>query len=127
MTESASRGLAFKTILEEMGVGADVPTILTDSAAAKAFASTRGLGRMRHLEGKDLWMQSLVRDGRLRLNKVRGDRNPADVLTKYLDRATLIAVSALGGFRVVPAECRVRAEGGVEPSSQRSFSPMLQL
>ena len=112
MSEGASRGLAFRTILEEMNVKVDAPIILTDSAAAKAFASTRGLGRMRHLEVKDLWMQSLVRDGRLRLGKVRGDRNPADVLTKYLDRATLIAVSALGGFRVVPAGTRDRAEGG---------------
>ena len=116
MAEGASRGLGLKTILEEMGVEVSLLVISTDSstdsAAAKAFVSTRGLGRMRHLEVKDLWMQELVRDGRLRVAKIRGDRNPADVLTKYLDRATVIRSSALGGFRVVPAESSDRAEGG---------------
>jgi hypothetical protein len=66
---------------------------------------------VRHLEVKDLWLQALVRDGRVSLAKMRGDRNPADVLTKYLDRATVQAVLALGGFRVVPAGVCDRAEG----------------
>jgi hypothetical protein len=103
MSEGASRGLGMKTILQELNVEMSLLVIWTDSAAAKAFVSTRGLGRMRHLEVKDLWMQELVRNGRMKILKVRGDRNPADVLTKYLDRATLVSVSALGGFRVVPA------------------------
>ena len=95
-----------------MGVDMNLVIIWTDSSAAKAHVSTRGLGRMRHLEVKDLWMQQLVRDGRLRVAKVRGDRNPADVRTKYLDRATVIRSSALGGFKVVPAGDCDRAEGG---------------
>ena len=112
MAEGASRGLGLKTILGELGVDMTLMLIFTDSSAAKAFVSTRGLGRMRHLEVKDLWMQELVRDGRLRVAKIRGDRNPADALTKYLDRATLISTSALGGFKVVPADVHDRAEGG---------------
>ena len=112
MSEGASRGLGTKTALQELGVNLELVVIWTDSSAAKAHVSTRGLGRMRHLEVKDLWMQELVRDGRLRVAKIRGDRNPADVLTKYLDRATIIRSSALGGFKVVPAEERDRAEGG---------------
>ena len=112
MSEGASRGLGTKTTLQELGVNLELVVIWTDSSAAKAHVSTRGLGRMRHLEVKDLWMQELVRDGRLRVAKIRGDRNPADVLTKYLDRATIIRSSALGGFKVVPAEECDRAEGG---------------
>ena len=59
----------------------------TDSSAAKGFASQRGLGRMRHLEVKDLWLQEAVCRGRLGLCKVKGDENPADIFTKYLGRA----------------------------------------
>jgi hypothetical protein len=110
MAEGACRGLGFKTMLSEMSVEVEL-AISTNSSAAKAFASTRGLGRVRHLEVKDLWLQALVRDGRVSLAKMRGDRNPADVLTKYLDRATVQAVLALGGFRVVPAGVCDRAEG----------------
>ncbi len=104
MSEGASRGRGMKTILQDLNVEMSLLVIWTDSAAAKAFVSTRGLGRsMRHQEVKDLWMQELVRNGRMKILKVRGDRNPADVFTKHLNRATLVSVSALGGFRVVPA------------------------
>lgn len=85
IAEGASRGLGFQAMLLEFGAKT-LLGISTDSAAAKAFASTRGLGRMRHLEVKDLWIQGLVKDRRIVLEKVRGDQNPADVLTKYLDR-----------------------------------------
>ena len=56
----------------------------TDSSAAKAFASRGGLGKIRHMEVKWLWLQGEVRSGRVVLRKVAGTRNPADVLTKYL-------------------------------------------
>ena len=67
---------------------------------------------MRHLEVKDLWIQALVKAGRIILQKVRGDRNVSDVLTKYLDRASCTQLLALGQMRVVPAEILDRAEGG---------------
>ena len=86
----------------------------TDSSAAKAFASTRGLGRMRHVQVKDLWIQGLVKAGRVILHKVRGDRNVADAFTKYHDRAKCTDTWALGGMRVVPVVRDDRAEGGVE-------------
>ena len=111
MTEGASRGLALQSMLREMGVSVDL-VVATDSSAAKTFASTRGLGRMRHLEVKDLWLQGLVQCGRLSLEKVRGDINPADVMTKYLDRALIQKLLALGGIAVVTAESSARAEGG---------------
>ena len=82
MSEGASRGLGLKTILQELGVELNLLVISMDSAAAKAFASTRGLGRMLHMEVKNVWMRALVRDGRLKLEKILGDRNPADVFTK---------------------------------------------
>ena len=89
IAEGSSRGLAMQTALREMGINAHL-TVGTDAAAAKSFASTRGLGRMRHLEVKDLWIQQLVQDGRVILKKVRGGRNVADVMTKFLDRARCI-------------------------------------
>ena len=115
MAEGASRGLGFQSTLQEItdDVSLRVLRVWTDSAAAKAFASTRGLGRMRHVQVKDLWIQSLVKTGRISLGKVRGDLNVADALTKYHDGARCKAILALSGLRVVPAESGVaRAEGG---------------
>jgi hypothetical protein len=112
LAEAASRGLGFQSSLAEMGVNATL-VVLTDSSAAKAFASTRGLGRMRHLQIKDLWIQSLVKEGRAVLRKVHGEKNPADVMTKFLCRARCADLLALGGISVVTAGEPDRAEGGV--------------
>jgi hypothetical protein len=111
LAEAASRGLGLQSSLGEFGVSASL-VVLTDSSAVKAFASTRGSGRMRHVQIKDLWIQSLVKEGRVSLVKVRGDSNPADVMTKYLDKARCVELLALGGISVVTAGGPDRAEGG---------------
>ena len=59
---------------------------MTESSAAKSFASQRGLKRMRHLEVKELWIQEEICRGRLKIGKILGTENPADILTKYLGR-----------------------------------------
>ena len=95
----------------EMGAPVSL-VVATDSSAAKGFASTRGLGRMRHLEVKDLWLQGLVQCGRLSLVKVRSEHNPADILTKYQDRWTARRLLDLAGIEVVTVQVPDRAEGG---------------
>ena len=68
----------------ELGVAAEAPIVLfSDSPAARAFASRRGVGRMRHLEARRLWFQSQVADRNIVLMRIAGEANPADVLTKY--------------------------------------------
>ena len=66
------------------GLG-NVVKLGTDSSAAKSFVNRRGLGKMRHLEIRDLWLQEEVDKGRLVVDKVRGDKNPADLMTKVLN------------------------------------------
>ena len=44
---------------------------------------------MRHLATTDLWIQEQVRSKRIEILKVLGAENPADVFTKYVDRATM--------------------------------------
>eukprot|EP00973_Karenia_brevis_P025973 3584247-Karenia_brevis.AAC.1 len=39
---------------------------------------------MRHLEIRDLWLQKEVYDGKLVVEKVPGEANPADLMTKVL-------------------------------------------
>ena len=64
MNEGASRGLRLQSMLLELGIEVKL-FLVTDSNAAKSFSSTRGLGRMRYVEVKDLWLQELVQKGRL--------------------------------------------------------------
>ena len=56
----------------------------TDSSAAKSFVCRRGLGKMRHIEIRDLWLQKEVMKGLVKIVKIPGDENPADLMTKFL-------------------------------------------
>ena len=56
---------------------------------------------MRHLEVKDLWLQEAVCRGRLRLCKIRGEENPADIFTKYLGQREIEAGCARMSIEVV--------------------------
>ncbi len=46
--------------------------------------SRRGLGRMRHLEIWDLWLQKEAREGKVEVSKIKGDEKPADIMTEIL-------------------------------------------
>ena len=48
-----------------------------------------GLGKVRHLDVADLWAQEKVRSGAIELCKILGSENPADIMTKHVDRQLL--------------------------------------
>ena len=60
--------------------------IRTDASAAKGIANRRGLGKARHMEVAQLWVQEKVSNGRIAIMKVKGENNIADVLTKHVDQ-----------------------------------------
>ena len=62
----------------------------SDATAALGICRWRGLGKIRHLDVTDLWCQEQVRTKAVTLHKVLGSENPADVMTKYVDSATLL-------------------------------------
>ena len=98
MVEAALRAKGLGTLATEVGWGqlSSVVRVSIDSSAAKSFVSRRGLGRMRHLEVKDLWLQQEVIRGEVVVQKVRGTETPADLMTKILSREDIC--SRLGGL-----------------------------
>ena len=95
--EGASRGLGLQSMLREMGVDASLE-LSTDSSSA--------------MEVKDLWLQALVKYGRVTLRKIPGSHNVSDVLTKCSDKVCCTKLLGLVGIRVVPVESPDWAEGG---------------
>jgi len=81
LVRAAAEGLGMQSVMQDLGWKMRV-RLHVDSSAAKSIASRVGLGRVRHLEVKFLWLQAVVRDRRLEIRKVHGTENPADVLTK---------------------------------------------
>ena len=64
-------------------------TVHDDAVAAIGIARRKGLGKICHLDVTDLWIQDKIRSKRIKLLKVLGTENVADVFTKYVDRTTL--------------------------------------
>ncbi len=54
----------------------------TDASAAKGITSRRGLGKVRHLEVNQLWIQEKVIDGSINVIKIPTHENLSDALTK---------------------------------------------
>eukprot|EP00973_Karenia_brevis_P090933 12405094-Karenia_brevis.AAC.1 len=79
-----TRAKGLVSLAKELGF-AELSNVLklgTDSSSAKSFVCRRGLGKMRHLEIRGLWLQKEVHDGKLVVEKVPGESNPADLMTK---------------------------------------------
>lgn len=66
----------------------------TDSSAGQGIASRRGVGRVRHLDTRYLWVQELVLGGKLKLDDIDLVQ-PADAGTKSLSSSRLRMLRAL--------------------------------
>ena len=60
-----------------------------DSSAARGILARKGVGRLRHLSCRVLWLQDLVMQKRLLVKAIMGALNPADIATKRLSAARL--------------------------------------
>ena len=82
-------------------LGRDVKIkLFTDSSAAKGVVHRDGIGKMRHLETKYLWIQDVIKSRELEVGKVLGTENPADIGTKHLSIAQMRPLLQRGGLIV---------------------------
>ena len=65
MVDGVLRMKGMKSMLVELGLAScdDVIELQVGSAAEKSLISRRGLGKMRHVELRDLWTQRVVGEG----------------------------------------------------------------
>ena len=73
--------LGVRTLLAELGLDARLE-IYGDSSACHGTLHRDGCGKIKHLELKQLWLQSKIKAGDVTFIKVPRDLNPADSLTK---------------------------------------------
>ena len=86
--KGAANAIGMKSVAKNLGVTFKI-NLLSDATAALGMSRRLGVGKVRHLDTSLLWIQSKVRDGELMVGKILGADNPADILTKHVDAATL--------------------------------------
>jgi hypothetical protein len=84
----AAQALGLQSLLRDLGWELKL-RVHSDATAAIGICRRKGLGKIRHLATTDLWIQDKVRSKQLELVKILGTENPADVLTKYVNRQTM--------------------------------------
>ena len=72
-----------KAMLQEWGLDSTV-ALKTDSAAALGLNQRRGVGRVRHVATRHLWLQEKVAKKEIHISKVATKANRVDLLTKPL-------------------------------------------
>ena len=86
--KGAAQSLGLQSLAADLGIKVQV-TIMTDATAAIGIARRRGLGKVRHLATADLWIQDRLRKKDFTLTKIPGSDNPADMLTKHVDKSIM--------------------------------------
>ena len=86
----SSEGLAARSLVEDLGSACKV-RVHVDSSAAIGICKRSGIGKIRHLDTRLLWIQDKVRDGTIGIVKIAGTENPADLMTKHLDADSIAA------------------------------------
>jgi hypothetical protein len=77
-----------KSMMKDFGITTSI-RVNTDASAAIGIASRRGLGRIRHIDVDELWVQDKVAHGVIKPQKVKGPENLADTLTKHVTQSEL--------------------------------------
>ena len=82
LCKGAQEGLAAKSLSEEVGTPLALK-LRTDASAAVGILSRQGVGRVKHLQVRQLWMQERVHEGDLKLIKIPRAVNYSDVMTHH--------------------------------------------
>ena len=107
-----AEALGFQSLMQDMGWDEVSVVLKTDSSAAIGTSARRGLGKLRHVELRYLWLQEVVQEGRAKIEKIKGTINPADILTKPKAAKEMAEqLVKVGGVMI--------EQGGCDPSPYR--------
>ena len=121
-----SPGILIVNMLAWMGFTIKQFRLFLDSKAAKAIISRIGVGGVRHLDVKVMWLQTLAKQKRLFVCKVPGDPNHSDLGTKVLARERFemlvkkVNTKNFDGEKIVESKCEKKNIGSVSAGADSS-------
>ena len=71
IVRGGAQALGIRSLLADWGIQRRI-RIRTDASVAKSIASRRGVGKIRHIEVNQLWLQEKVNKGDIEIEKVPG-------------------------------------------------------
>ena len=104
ITKGCVELIYIQNLLKQQGVDLEL-IIETDASAAKGALSRLGCGkRMKHIDVQELWIQQIVKSGRIKVVKISTHDNVADFLTKPLDHYSIVKTMQMLNYRYLNAD-----------------------
>ena len=93
-----------QSVMRDLGSEVELH-VHTDASASIGIIKRQGLGKLRHIQVRDLWLQQEVKEKKLSVHKVDTKVNPADLGTKSLTSEEIAKhVETLGMSWITHAE-----------------------
>ena len=107
IVKGSCQGLGIQSMAADWGIKASVK-VRSDSSAAIGISNRLGLGTMRHLSVRHLWVQDKVKNKEIQLEKQDGKKNAANLGTEIQSGPTISNVMGRLGLRF-ELQCLKRA------------------
>ena len=90
IVKAASVAIGARSLSADLGVEFQQSiAVLSDASAAIGICNRIGVGKVRHIEVTQLWVQEKVANKEIVIHKVPTEENLADALTKAVDAQTI--------------------------------------
>ena len=99
--KTAPEGLGVRSVAKDLGILCGLNLHL-DASATMGLVNRRGLGKAKHVDMQNLWIQEASKSGRSVTKKVGTSVNPADLMTKPLPKPKV--EQRLMGYEFVKGE-----------------------
>ena len=109
LIKAASCALGMQAMYHDLGESISID-LFTDASAARGIAMRSGLGKLRHMSVRTLWLQERIRNKEIALHKVKGTVNVSDLQTKYLSSDIMRRHMQFLSFRVEPGRAQACPE-----------------
>ena len=95
--KTASEGLEIHSVAKDLGISCGLNLHL-DASATMCLVNRRGVGKAKHVDMQNLWIQEASKSGRFTTRKVGTNVNPADLVTKQLAKAKNEQLMGIMGY-----------------------------
>ena len=89
VVKGAAVGFALQALLEDWHIYKMAVELESDSTSAKGTTDRMGLGKLRHVRTRYLWVQERVSNAEMVIHKVPTNKNISDMLTKAVSRPSM--------------------------------------
>ena len=70
IVKGSSVAMGLQSVLADLGVNVKI-RVFTDATTGRSLCQRKGLGKVRHIATSELWIQEVVKSGRVELVKIK--------------------------------------------------------